>query len=335
VTINELAELAGVSIATVSKAINGRSDIGKATREKILTIMEENDYHPKMLAAGMDTIAVFAPMDRETHVDNPYFSGILAGVCDVIYERGYNLSVVSTKHMPKSSREFLMYCRQRKIVGGIFPLLMIGEDYFLEFADKFPMVVLSYHFDGAPIGCVGADNFGGGYIAARHLIDLGHEKIALVNPSTRYIDHNNRINGAKEAIVSAGLKLMPNSNSITSSLALNDADLSYMVSSIMSGTRPTAIFVASDQETMRTMRVLRDLKIDVPQNVSVVGFDDLRFAATMNPPLTTVRQPVFEIGKAACEMLAGAISSGKSFNSSPQVFKTELIVRKSTGAIAC
>lgn len=327
--IYKIAEIAGVSISTVSKVINGKSDIGKATREKVLQIIEDNGYKPKISTAGMDTIAIFAPIDKETHISNPYFSGILSGVGEVAYDYDFGITIISTRRVPKNSRDFLAYCRQRKIRGGIFPLLTYDDNYVVNFADKFPTVVLSYQFGDSPIGSVLVDNFNGGYEAVKHMVELEHKKIMFVNPSPKYIDHIQKLEGGEKALKEANLVRYP--NDINNSLALSDMDLGYHFNTILeSGNRPSAMFIASDQEALRIMRVLQEKGIRVPEDISIVGFDNLYFAANTNPPLTTVHQPIFDVGKAACRMLIEMMGAEKDQVNNEAMLKTQLIVRKST-----
>ncbi|MEN6313667.1 MAG: LacI family DNA-binding transcriptional regulator [Clostridiaceae bacterium] len=326
--IYKIAELAGVSVATVSKVINGRDEISEDTRRKVFEIIESNNFKPKVSATVMDTLAVFFPAGRETHLSNPYFSSILFGVGDIAYDYDFGITIINTGRLPKKPGEFLKFCRQRKISGGIFALLTVDDNYVAGLAEKFPVVSISQKFEGYPVGCVQADNFTGGYEAVKYLIDCGHKKIMFINPSIKYLDHIMRNDGGEKALQEAGLSKYP--EEIQYSLTLSDTDLGYSLDKAFADReRPTALFIASDQEALRIMRILQEKGVKIPEDISIVGFDDLSFAENINPPLTTVRQPIYDVGREACRMLINMMQKSGTQEVADMTLKTKLMIRKS------
>ncbi|MFS0726655.1 LacI family DNA-binding transcriptional regulator [Paenibacillus sp. 1P07SE] len=329
--IYEVAELAGVSIATVSKVINGKSDISQATKDKVLKIMEENNYKPRLSAVNVRNIAVFAPLGNNRQLTNPYFSRILSGIGDVAFDHDYSITLVSTLRIPRNKQSFNKYCQQRKIYGGIFVLSSLEDTYIANFAGKQPLVVLSRRFDN--IASVEPDNEAGGYDAVKHLIDYGHRDILFVVPSLSFHDHVMRIRGAERALQEAGLHKHP--ASLNDSLLLSDTDYGhYLKNLVQQKSMPTAMFVADDHEAIRTMRLLGELGVKIPDDLSIVGYDDLYFSTNITPSLTTVYQPTYEVGKEACRMLIGMMEN----HDKPQdqrliIESTKLIIRNSTRAL--
>jgi LacI family transcriptional regulator len=330
--IYKIAELAGVSVTTVSKVLNGKKDIGAETRQRVLTIIEENNYRPKIFSTSMDTIGVFAPIGRDTHISNPYFSSILSGIGDVTFNYDVNISIIPLNKVPRDAKEFIRLCSQRRISGAIFCLLTIEDKFIGELAEKIPLVSIA-RYDGREGVCyVEADNFTGAYDAVTHLIKTGHKEIMTVLPTMKHIDHIDRLNGAMKALEEHGLHI--SEHNIDQSLKLSDSDLGYYIDRVLnSNKKPTAVFIASDQEAIRVMRVLQERNLHIPEDISIIGFDDLYFTANTNPPLTTVHQPINELGAEACKMIINMIENKEISGNITRKLKTRLMVRKSTANI--
>lgn len=326
--IYKIAELAGVSVSTVSKVINGKHDISEETRERVRVIIEKNNFQPKLSASRMDTIGVFAPIGRETHISNPYFSSILSGVGGLSFSYDFNILIIPLNKSPKNPKEFIRFCAQRRVSGAIFCLLTIDDRFIEELAGRIPLVTIAKHgFEG--ICYVESDNFGGGYEAVKHLMEIGHKDIMIVLPDLKHPDHLDRLNGAKKALEEQDLDLRD--YNINESLKLSDSDLGYYIDNVLSSAkRPSAIFVASDQEAIRVMRILQERNIGIPNELSIVGFDDLYFAANTNPPLTTIHQPINELGFEACKIVIDMIENREEYAGTSKTLSTRLMVRKST-----
>ncbi len=305
--IREIAKDAGVSIATVSRVINGKTDVSPETRERILKIIKEKDFKPKTATFSVsDNIGIFLG-NSKTEISNPYSSIVLSGIANAIFNRDYILNLIPSLKISKDGTEFFNFCNLRNICGGIFISTSQDDVYIKGLAKYVPIVVVGNDFkDAEEVGSVRSDNFTGAYEATKQLIKMGHKNILLVMADLNFLDHKERYEGAKKALEEAGLEM--NSNNIMDSYFFNDTDLQYKLDFIVKNDKPDAIFVAGDQEAIRVMRVLQGMGIKIPEDISIVGYDNLQLAASSNPPLTTVNQPVYDIGREAGRLLLNMVS---------------------------
>jgi len=307
--IKEIAEEAGVSIATVSRVINGKSDVSTETRTKILGIIKKREFKPKIAVNSViDNIGVFIS-DSKTQISNPYSSHVLTAIADVVFNQDLSLTLIPCTKIPRGGAEFSNFCRQRRISGGIFISSNLEDMYIKELGHHLPIVLVGNDLNLDYIGSVRSDNYTGAYEAIKYLIRLNHKNILLVMADMHFIDHRDRFEGAKAAILEAGLKL--NEFNIMNSYEFSDGDLSYKLEHILNSSHPDAIFGGGDQEAIRVMRVLQDKGTRIPEDISIVGYDNLPLAANTNPPLTTVNQPIYGIGKEAAKMLLNMINDRK------------------------
>lgn len=325
--IHEIAAEAGVSIATVSRVINGKKDVSPETREKIMQIMRRNEFKPKVAVSPIvDNIAIFISDDK-TKISNPYAAMLLSGVADVVFNQQLSLTLIPSVKIPRESSEFVNFCRQRRVSGGIFLSSTLDDLYIRELGRQMPLVVVGNNLESEYVGSVRSDNCTGAHEAVRYLIGCGHRKILLVMADMHFADHKERYDGASRAIEEAGLDLNP--YNIKNTFVLSDADLAYTLEFAIKNTRPDAIFVGGDQEAIRVLRVLQDKGIRIPEDISIVGYDNLPIASSSRPPLTTVNQPIYEIGKEAAKMVLEMIVNRKSKPRNILLQENHLIIRES------
>jgi len=326
-SIYDIARMSGVSISAVSKVLNGRAGIGDETKQRVMNIIKKHKYVPRVLPSNLDTIACCIPINLENnHLMNPYINNLLSGIGDIAFESGYILSIIPTSKLPRNEGELSRYFRQRKVSGSIFMLLNSDDDWIRNITDREKIILISQVF-AADFVSVAADNRGGGFEAVRHLVEYGHRGIMLIMPGLKYSDHKERYEGAKQALAEACID--DYRDSIEDSLELVDSDLAMHLERSIRQDGITAIFAASDQEAYRVMRILNEKGIAIPEEVSIVGFDDYNFSSHTNPPLTTVRQPIEEIGKIACNTLLSMIEGGAERVNRLTLLETSLIRRKS------
>jgi DNA-binding LacI/PurR family transcriptional regulator len=325
--IHEIAAEAGVSVATVSRVINGKKDVSPSTREKIMGIMQRTEFKPKVAVAPVvDNIGVFISDDK-TKISNPYTSTVLSGIADIVFNQHLSLTLIPSVKIPREGPEFVNFCRQRRISGGIFLSSTLEDLYIRELGKHVPVVVVGNSLDSEFVGSVRSDNFAGAYDAVKYLANTGHKKILLIMADLHFIDHKDRYEGACKALEDAGLVLNP--ANITNSYTLNDVDLAYALDFIVKNDSPDALFVGGDQEAIRVLRVLQDKGIRIPEDISVVGYDNLPIALSSHPPLTTVNQPIYEIGKEAARMLLEAIKNKEYKPRSVILNESHLMIRES------
>jgi len=222
--IHQIAAEAGVSIATVSRVINGKKDVSQETREKILKIMQKKEFKPKVsVAPVVDNIGVFISDDK-TKISNPYTSLVLSGIADIVFNQHLSLSLIPSVKIPREGTEFLNFCRQRRISGGVFLSSTIDDLYIKELGSYVPVVVVGNNLESENVGSVRSDNCSGAYEAVRYLINIGHKRILLVMADMHFADHKDRYEGAKKALEEFNLELNP--YNILNTYALTDVDLS-------------------------------------------------------------------------------------------------------------
>ena len=326
--IREIAKEAGVSIATVSRVLNGKSDVSADTRERILAIIKEKDFKPKVssITAVPDNIGLFL-CSNNTEVSNPYVSLVISGIASIIFRQDLNLTLIPSIKISRDGMEFFNFCNLRRISGGIFISSSQDDIYIMELAKQVPSIVIGNDFELECLGSVRSDNFKGANDAIKYLIELGHRRILLIMADLHFMDHRERYEGARKAIEDAGLEL--NKYDILDSYAFNNTDLQNKLEFIIQNTCPDAIFVGGDQEAVRVMKALQDAGMRIPEDISVMGYDNLDIAVHTNPPLTTVNQPVYEMGKEAARLLLNMINDREYKNTKILFQNSNIMIRKS------
>ncbi len=332
-TLATVAESAGVSVATVSKVLNGRSDVAPATRARVQELLRAHDYgsrlrtierHPTIELTFRGTIGA-------------YSSEIVQGVASAAAELGVTVTigVKPVDQRPSARAEATSWARDlagngRRAVIAVTDEL--GHDEISALARlRLPLVVIDpMNIPSRDIVSVGSTNFRGGQAAARHLIELGHRRIAYLGGRAAAECSQARLAGFRSALETAGI-------SLPHELVRSLQDFHYQDG--LDGTpqllslpeRPTAIFAASDELARGVIEAARSIGLSVPADLSVVGFDDTEIARIASPPLTTVRQPLQEMGAVALRT-ALRLVDGEKIDSNHVELATELVVRASTAA---
>ena len=334
-TISAVAEAAGVSIATVSKVVNRRTGVGETTRTRVLGEIERLGYvsiaeRQIAYANGADaTFECLIAFDEDA--ENPYYSTLLRGVIRGAERLGVSL-VLRPPAMADASPMDWAQGLARSGRAGVIEVtsaFSASRERALK-AVGLPMVLVDpLDVPRTSTPSVGATNWSGGYTAARHLLELGHTRIAYIGgPPTAGCDHA-RAHGWAAAMVEAGLPADVNEaprhsytfeHGVRAGCALLERP-----------DRPTAIFAGADPVALGVLEAARQLGLSVPDDVSVIGFDDTALARTSSPPLTTIHQPIMEIGSTAVANLL-RLAAGESFTTKRVELSTHLVVRQTTAA---
>lgn len=324
-TIAQLAQLAGVSTATVSKVVNGRSDVAMATREQVEGLIRERGYRRQRRAAKSS--ALIEVLFHELR--GMYAIEILNGVEEVAREHrlGVVLSEMGGRHIPGQTWVEDVLARRPAGVISVFSGLTTEQSDRL-YSRDIPLVLLDPTGDpdhDAP--SVGASNWNGGLAAARHLIDLGHRRIAVITGPDHMVASRARLDGFRAGMDLGGVPLDP---------ALErhgdfeiEGGLAHAKALLDMDEPPTAVFAANDGTAIGIYHAAVQAGARIPEDLSVVGFDDMPDARWMTPPLTTIRQPLKEMGAAAAR-LAVALAAGEALPRQRVELATELVVRSST-----
>lgn len=316
-TIRDVARESGVSVATVSYVLNnGPRPVKAETRERVLAAMHRLDYHPNAMARGLvrrrlHTIGVLFGQIETAVVTNPYAATILQGVLSAAADLDYNVTI-----FPKAwedARRSTPPLRDRRTDGVLIVAPLSESDMVPGVAAlKIPLVVLSANCEQYGIPYVDVDNRHGGRVAAEFLLSLGHRRIAHIHGGDQHDSAPMRREGFAGALCEAGVPLPPEFVISADYSGEMVAEAIQTLMALPPNQRPTAVFLGNDMMAMRALEITRGLGIRVPDDLSILGFDDIPLASAMTPPLSTIRQPLAEIGKQATRLLIQQIERGGS-----------------------
>jgi len=324
--LTSIAREAGVSVATVSKVVHGKPDVGRATRLRIEALLEQHGglRGAQEVAQPRCFYAVFRDLD------SPYTLEVVRGVVDAGSRAGFNVVVGTTIH--RSIPQWLDACAEPDVLGMILIISRMTErDQQRVLSKHVPVVLidpLSQPLPGVP--SVGVTDWRGAYDAVGHLLELGHRRIGIIAGRPHSPAGGARLHGYRTALHNAGVEYNPGLVRST------DFDYGESVTAttelLTLAERPTAIFATSDAQALGALEAARALRILVPDDLSVVSFDDTSAAATASPPLTAVRQPFEELGQIATGLLVD-IADGKHPVVDRFELATALTVRSSTATL--
>jgi LacI family transcriptional regulator len=331
--IKDLAKAAGVSITTVSRALNGYSDVNENTRTKIKRIAEQLNYRPNAVARSLvmkktRTIGVIlSEINREGAKDAVAYE-ILCGINDRTADLDYDILLFSTNPKKQTKKSYSDLCRDRNVDGAIISGLRIHDPYLQEVVRNtdFPCVLIDIPATSKNLGHVTSDNFHGAQLAVRHLLELGHHKIAMINGHDEASVSKERLEGYRQALEQAGIGYLPALVYNGNFTEEGGAEAMYQI--LLDHPDVTAVFSASDLMVLGALRAMERLGRKVPDSVSIVGYDDIRIASYCSPKITTIRQDKYEMGFQAAQMLIDMLEN-RNVNRKI-VLKNELIVREST-----
>ncbi len=333
-TLKDIAEKAGVSVTAVSRALSGYPDIGEETRGRILRIAEELNYQPNIAArtlvtqkSGVMGLFVLGRAKGEGF-SHPFSGQVINGFLDELTEDGYDMMVFKANRPPDSENSsYLDLCRRRMVEGAFLMGLRTDDPWLSDLtASAIPIVTMDMPLAGDMTFSVGCDNVSAVHAAIRHLADLGHKKIGIVNGYKEASVSFERFEGYKSALSNLGLPFDPDIVAEADFTAAGGKQA--FLSMIDKAPDLTAVFVSSDLMALGVLEGARERRLSVPEDLSVVGFDNIEMAAMSSPPLTTLDQPRYELGQTAARMLIAACSGETP--PSRVLLKANLIERGST-----
>jgi LacI family transcriptional regulator, galactose operon repressor len=329
VTIATIAEAAGVSVPTVSRVLNGRTDVSPETRDRIEHLLREHDYRPRNSRQPVRVGLV----DLVFHdLDSPWAVELIRGVEDVTHVEGVGTVVSAVHHRTASARQWLQNLRARASDG----VILVASDGAGPVSTELhrlnvPMVIIDPAGGGATdVPTIGATNWSGGRTATEHLISLGHRRIGLVEGPKTMLCSRARLDGYRAALESAGIRV--DRRLVEPGDFSHESGFAAAARMLDRDEPPTAIFASSDQMALGVYEAARRRGLRVPADLSVVGFDDLPEARWSSPPLTTVRQPLADMGGLAARTVL-RLSRGEPIETPRVELATELVVRESTATL--
>lgn len=330
-TIYDVAERAGVSLATVSRVMNKNTNVGEKTRQKVLAAMAELDYRPNTFAQSLASNSSNSVGVLVSQLDGPYYGPMMAEIESSL--RAANKHVIiavghSDAAQEKDSVEFLL---GRGCDALILDVEAVSDQYLIELSQgATPIVLINRYIDAISDRCIYLNNELGGYLATQHVLDLGHRQIAYVSGPKRKHDANERLEGHKKALAEFGIKFEP-------ALCVEgdykeDGGVLAMQKLLQSGMPFSAVVCANDQMVSGAISVCLERGLRVPEDLSFVGYDNIPFARYISPKLTTVNNPIHEMGKMAALWLLRHIYKNDQIVVT-NIFAPELVVRESAIAL--
>lgn len=329
-TMNDVAQAAGVSVATVSRALSSAGvGVSPALRDRVMTAVTELDYHPNHLprnlrARSSRTIGLVI-----SDIDNPFFTAIARGAEDVAHRRGFTMVLANTDEDAAREELVLQTMAAERAAGVVVAstgLHSTGVKRLI--STGIPIVALDRRIAGANVDTVVVDNETAAYEAVHHLASLGHRRVAMVGGPTKVSAIREREAGYERAVRDHGLE--PG--------LLRHADLREpggrraTRALFAEPTRPTAVFAVNNLTTIGVLHALRELGLRAPGDVSVIGFDDIPTADLLDPPLSVVRQPTYQLGARAAELLLRRVEEPAA-PVQEVVLAASLVLRPSTGPV--
>lgn len=330
-TIYDIAKLAGVSPATVSRALNQKTQVKAETRRKILEIAEELNYSPNYLARSLKK--------RQTHtislvisdVTNPFFTTLARGVEDTASRQGFNTILCNTDEDPAKEREYLDLMLRRRVDGLIISSCSQGETLLGLSGKEVPVILVDRKIEGLGWDFVVGDSEAGAYQLTRHLIEIhGYRNIAIITGPDTISTSKERIAGFKRALQEAGILLKPEWIAVG---AFKEEFGYRMASQFFSkqNNLPRAIFAGNNFVAIGVVRAARERGIKIPEDLALVTFDDLETASLLCPFLTAAKQPAYTMGSLATQFLLERIGGEKVREKREVILKPEIIIRRSCG----
>jgi LacI family transcriptional regulator len=331
-TIKQVAEHAGVSVATVSRVINKTGFVSPDLEERVVEAMRLLNYQPSALARGLraqrtQTIGVLIPQ-----LDQPFFSALTYAIEQFMFTQDYRTLICSAEEIPEKETSYVdMLLRQRIDGAMIVPMGHSGENVQRLLERQVPVVMLDRDLPGLDgVHRVLVNNESGAYEAVRYLISQGHRRIGLVGSPEYSEPVNHRFRGARRALADAGIE-------IDQRLIIN-GDLKQFEMGSVAGRKllrlekpPTAIFALTDVMAVGVIHAALQLGLKLPQDCSVIGFDNIPLASYITPELTTVAQPIYELGETASRLLLDAM---RETTPAQRVYMdTRLVLRQSVTSI--
>lgn len=335
-TINDVAKLAGVSAMTVSRVINNSGYIGRETRSRVEAAIAELAYVPNAVGRQLRSKRTKMLALVLSDIMNPFFTTIARGVEDVARVQGFSVMFCNTDESEREEAQYLLMLVERQVDGVLLvPASSSGKSLRMLLSHKMPVVVLDRRIQSRLVDSVRSDSEAGAYTLTQHLIGLGHRRIAVLTGRRSVSTSIDRVAGYCRAMLDAGLEL--NDDLVRYGEynygEYNQVDGNRMANEVLAiDPRPTAIFAANNFIAFGAMRSLRDAGLRVPEDISIVAFDDLPVAWLSDPFMTVVDQPAYEIGRRAAELLLSRLDGTISGPGREVVLPSELIIRRSSGA---
>jgi len=331
VTIREVAAHAGVSAMTVSRVLNDPSRVAPETRKRVEQSIEELGYFPNALARGLLTGRTQTLGLIVGDITNPYCTALASGAEEVAHRNGYSLVLGNIGNSAEKANR-LVETLVRNRVDGLLINAGPRDIFKMLMKRKYPVVIIGPEFKGIQTDFVTGDNFYGAQVLTQHLLNLGHQRIALLNGPKDDSEAMQRERGYLQTL--AEHDIIPEPEWIVEGTYWRGGgdQPSAQLLGLPPGHRPTAIIASNNFLSLSVIEAVRDARLRIPEDIALVGFDDFELASIIYPFLTVIAQPVRTYGVQAVQLLIDRLNNPEKWQPSRLVFTPELIVRNSCGA---
>jgi len=328
VKMRDVAKLANVSVATVSRVLHYPETVKEATRKKVLSVIAELNYQPNMLARQFrrnetNIILVVVPS-----IMNTVFSGIIEGIEYEAARHGYRVLLGNTNRKVENEYDLVELLKQKQTDGMILLSERMDSNYIKSLSEEYPLVLATAYIEGLRVPSVSIDNVSSSREAVEHLIRIGHKEIAHITGPLQFAISRSRYQGYKQALMQNNIEVR--------NMLVQEGDFTFesgynqMLKLMAIEKTPTAIFAANDEMAMGAVKAAKELGLNVPRDIAVVGFDNISFSSIFDPALTTVAQPLFEMGQKSMKLLLQQIQ-GVPLLKAQYILECDFIVRESCG----
>ncbi len=331
ITMKDIAAHAGVSKATVSRVVNNDPNVAADLRARVLKAIQELGYQPnraaqRLRAGSSDVIGLLV-----SDIQNPFFTSVVGGVEEMAYAHQMSILLCNTNEDYSRQQMYLSVMQAENVAGLILsPTPMTDAKSLKKLTQaNMPIILLDRSVDGLNADTVVVDNAHGAFLAVSHLIELGYKRIAMIASSPILTTGRDRQQGYREAMQRAGFPVDDNLIKVGDSRKESGHELAREL--IEMREPPEAIFVANNLMTLGALGALREHHVRVPEDIALIGFDDMPWSAELCPPLTAISQPTYDLGREAVHLLIRRLAEPKAPYRTVTL-QTRLIVRESCGA---
>ena len=327
-TLEDIARMSGVSRSTVSRVINDDRNVNEATRRKVWEVIQNINFQPNLAARGLaagrtQVLGLVIPMAVASVFVDPYFPLLIQGISAACTPRGYTIMLWLAQ--PDFEQRMASQILNNSLIDGVIVASAVQDDPIVTAliqAQSMPFIMVGRDMEDAPVSYVDVDNRAGAGMAVEYLLRQGHERVATITGPQNMVAGYDRFQGYLEALARYHRVVDP--QLVTGGLF--DEASGYEAMLALLPHKPDGLFVASDMMAMGAMRAIQEAGLKIPDDIALIGFDDIPAAALTTPPLTTVRQPIMRCGSMAAEVLIDMIGNPPA---APRrmILPTELVLR--------
>ncbi|TJX64058.1 LacI family transcriptional regulator [Soehngenia saccharolytica] len=331
-TIEDVAKEANVSVATVSRVINNPEIVKEETRLRVYEAIEKLSYEPNISARNLRKNETRVVLIVTPNITNPYYAHILAGIGDMAQTHGYSALIYNTYGKESEQKKALDMLKKKRSDGAIILASNMDSNWIEDYASEYPIVLCSEYPMDVDISRVSIDNYDAAYNVMQYIYSLGHRKIAMISSTNNYISTYLRLKAYQDFLnietIECNEEYIQYADEVYSFKSGKEATLKLLNLK----EKPSAIFCISDTIALGAIAAIKESNLDIPQDICVVGFDDVDYTTMFHPYLTTVSQPCYKLGTESFRLLNNLFKNGiKSIEK--RIIPYELIVRETTKSL--